>query len=397
MKQFLREFWQELKAVGKRNYRVALAFVFGVALTAGVFVWTSPKRVDKLGELERILQIYFVEDVDPQVLEDGAAAGMVAALGDRWSLYLTKEEHEADLESMSGKYVGVGITIVLLEDESGYRITKVAQESPAEEAGVRSGDILIGADGLLVSEVGASDMKDAVAGEAGTDVELVLLRDGVEMTVTCRRDTVYTDLVQGELLEGDIGLVRIEAFRTGCAEDAIQTVQELLDQGAKKLIFDVRNNPGGYTTEMNGLLDYLLPEGPLFRTESYSGKTDVEYSDADCLDIPMAVLVNGESYSAAEFFAAALQEYEAATVVGEKTTGKGYYQTDIVLSDGSAAHLSVGKYYTPNGNSLIGVGVTPDLESAVDGDTARDIYAGILPAREDPQILAAMELLKSGK
>jgi carboxyl-terminal processing protease len=171
-------------------------------------------------------------------------------------------------------------------------------------------------------------------------------------------------------------------------------VEQLMEQGAVAIIFDVRYNGGGYAEEMVKLLDYLLPKGDLFRTVDFMGVEDVDKSDAACVELPMAVLVNGSSYSAAEFFAAALREYEWATVVGEKTSGKGHFQVTYPLSDGSAVGLSIGKYFTPKGQCLEGVGLTPDVPVAVDEETAYAIYAGTLDPMEDPQILAAVEALK---
>ena len=163
---------------------------------------------------------------------------------------------------------------------------------------------------------------------------------------------------------------------------------------AKALIFDVRNNPGGYAHELVKLLDYLLPEGELFRTVDYAGQESVDMSDANHLDIPMAVLVNRDSYSAAEFFAVALQEYEAALVVGEKTTGKGHFQSTFRLKDGSAVALSIGKYYTPKGISLEGVGIMPDVPAPVEDSIYADILYGQISPQEDPQIQAALAALK---
>jgi carboxyl-terminal processing protease len=174
----------------------------------------------------------------------------------------------------------------------------------------------------------------------------------------------------------------------------VAVIRELMDQGAQGLIFDVRFNPGGYARELVKLLDFLLPEGELFRTVDYAGREQVDYSEADCLDIPMAVLVNADTYSAAEFFAAALRDYDAAVIVGEQTVGKGYFQNTFALGDGSAVGLSIGKYYTPGGVSLEGVGITPDVEVDVDEQTLLAIYMGTLDPMEDPQILAAMDALK---
>ena len=190
-----------------------------------------------------------------------------------------------------------------------------------------------------------------------------------------------------------IGLITIVNFDARCYDETRAAIDSLLAEGAQALIFDVRNNPGGYKHELVAVLDDLLPEGPLFRAEDYLGNTDVDMSGGDFLDIPMAVLVNGSSYSAAEFFAAAMREYDAAIVVGEQTYGKGYFQTTIRLKDGSAVGLSVGKYTTPKGVSLAGVGITPDIVVAVDEETAFNIYAGIQDPETDPQIQAAVDAL----
>ena len=202
-------------------------------------------------------------------------------------------------------------------------------------------------------------------------------------------------MATGQMLDGNIGLITIENFDARCADETIAAVESLRKQGAVALIFDVRNNPGGYKHELVKVLDHLLPEGVIFKSEDYLGNTSEDRSDASFVDLPMAVLVNGSSYSAAEFFAAALNDYDAAVVVGQKTFGKGYFQTTFELSDGSAVNLSIGKYYTPNGISLAGVGLTPDEEVAVDDLTAYYIAVDALEPEEDPQIMAAVNALKS--
>ena len=174
-----------------------------------------------------------------------------------------------------------------------------------------------------------------------------------------------------------------------------QLVQELQSQGATSLLIDDRNNPGGLKSELTDLLDYLLPEGIVFHTVNYAGEEEIIRSDADCVDLPMAVLVNASSYSAAEYFACALQEYGVGTVVGEQTYGKGYYQVGLTLSDGSCINLSIGKYYTPNGESLIDVGVTPDVEVALDETQSSELSLGRLDPEEDPQVQAAIASLQS--
>ena len=201
-------------------------------------------------------------------------------------------------------------------------------------------------------------------------------------------------MVTCQLLDDGIGLITIANFDSRCANESIAAIESLRVQGATSLIFDVRNNPGGYAHEMVELLDYLLPEGDLFRTVDYKGSESVDRSDASFLDMPMVVLCNEDSYSAAEFFAAAIQEYEAGTVIGMPTCGKGYFQYTYRLSDGSAVGLSVGKYFTPSGKSLADVGIQPDITVEVDDDTYAKIYYGQLDPMEDPQILAAIDVLK---
>jgi carboxyl-terminal processing protease len=218
-----------------------------------------------------------------------------------------------------------------------------------------------------------------------------------EREYTMTRALFHVTVASGQMLTDGIGMVTIENFDDRCADETIAAIEELLAQGATKLIFDVRNNPGGYKTELCEVLDYLLPEGPLFRSEYYDGKVQVDESDANYLDVPMAVLVNAESISAAEFFAAALDEYDAATVVGEQTIGKGYFQQSYRLSDGSAVGLSVGRYTTPKGISLTDVGITPDVVVEVDDELFWQIYYGNVTWEEDPQILAAVEVLKNAE
>ena len=224
-------------------------------------------------------------------------------------------------------------------------------------------------------------------------VSMTLKRGETEWTVSVERRRVQVIVAEAQMLSDSVGMVTITNFDSRCAQETIAAIETLMAQGAKALVFDVRNNPGGYAEEMIEVLDYLLPEGPLFKTLDYAGQETLDSSDAACLEIPMMVLVNEESYSAAEFFAAALSEYDAALVIGGQTSGKGYFQNTIPLSDGSAVALSTGKYFTPNGKSLEGVGVTPDILVTVDEETAMAIYQGTLPVEEDPYIRRALEAL----
>ena len=370
-----------------------------VALLATVVTLTMVQleiglKPTKLRQLETLIDEKFIGEADPEKLADAAANAMVKATGDRWSYYIPASEYESYREQSENAYVGVGITIQAAEDASGFLVLEVVPGSPAEEAGIRVKDLLIAVENTDIRSLSLAEVRDLVKGQEETYVSLTVMRQGTGETLYVQRRKVKTPVASAQMLENDIGLVTIENFDERCAEESIAAIESLLEQGARKLIFDVRNNPGGYASELVKLLDYLLPEGDLFRTVRYDGQEHVDKSDADCLEIPMAVLVNASSYSAAEFFAAALREYETAVVVGEQTVGKGYFQTTYQLSDGSAVALSIGKYFTPKGISLAETGVTPDAMVSVEEETAEGIYYGTLLPEEDPQIQRAVELLK---
>ena len=367
--------------------------VVAMLATAITLQMTMKTGTGKLDRLENLIQERYIGEADGEAMEDAAAAAMVKATGDRWSYYIPASQYEAHKEQNENAYVGIGITIQQAEDGSGFLIVMVNQNGPAQEAGIQVNDLLIAVEDQDVREMTADQVRELIRGEAGTKVSLTVMRQGEHQTLAVERRRIESAVATGQMLTDGIGLVKISNFDERCASESIAAIQKLQQEGAKKIIFDVRNNPGGYAEELVKLLDYLLPEGDLFRSVSYDGTEKVDTSDADCLDMPMAVLINGSSYSAAEFFAAALQEYQAATIVGEPTVGKGVYQTTISLGDGSAVALSTGKYFTPKGNSLTDVGVTPDVRVDVDEETAEKIYYGTLGYADDLQIQAAIQVL----
>lgn len=383
----------------KQSMKKAASYVL-VAAAASFLTMAGSALLGNSGQskLEQLLALIdekYVGEADQAYLQDAAAAAIVAATGDRWSYYISAEDYQSYQERTENAYVGVGITIQEAPENAGFLVAAVAENGPAAEAGIEPEDLLIAVEDQDVRGMDMEEVRSLVRGEEGTFVRLTVLRQGDHRSISVERRQLLTQVASGEMVSEDVGLVTIENFDERCAEETIAAIQTLLESGAKKLIFDVRHNPGGYASEMVKVLDYLLPEGDLFRSVSYAGKESVDRSDADCLEIPMAVLVNKSSYSAAEFFAAALQEYEAAVVLGEQTSGKGFYQNTFRFQDGSAVALSVGSYYTPQGNSLEGVGITPDISVEVDEETAAAIYYGTLPPQEDPYIQKAMEALES--
>lgn len=344
----------------------------------------------KTAEIGAYLDRFFIDDYDEEKLADAAASAMVEATGDRWSYYLTAEEKSSYDEQMQNAYVGIGVTITAQEELGGMRIEAVTAGGPAEEAGLLTGDIITEVEGEKTLDLGMTGTRAKVRGEEGTFVTLTILRGEECFPVSVERRSIQTPVATYEMLDGQIGYIKIANFDTRCAEETNAAMDELIAQDAKALIFDVRNNGGGYKNELVKVLDKILPEGILFQSEDYQGSKQIDRSDADCIDLPMAVLVNQDSYSAAEFFAAAIQEYDWGTVVGTKTVGKGNFQTAFTLSDGSMLNLSIGKYYTPQGRSLTDTGVTPDVEIALSDEDGAKLYYGQLEKADDAQLQAAI-------
>lgn len=379
----------------KKGLPYATVAVGAAAVT--VLVMFAPylklAQTSKISQLESLILDYYVDDVDKEGIEDAAAQAMIDALGDRWSYYIPADEYAQYQESKENSYVGIGVTIRKRSDAMGLDVENVTAGGAAEKAGIQAGDIITAVDGQSIQGMADDLVKEMIRGREGTKVQITVLRGEEEKTFSVIRERIATTVASGRLLENGIGVVRIVNFNDNCAKETKAAINDLRIQGATKLIFDVRTNPGGYLTELVEILDYLLPEGEILSSVDYRGKEQNYYSDAECVRLPMAVLVNGKSYSAAEFFAAALSEYDVAVLVGEQTSGKGYLQNTFLLPDGSAVGLSTGKYYTPNGISLEGIGLTPDKVVPVNEATASGIYNGTLTDAQDPQLQAAIGAL----
>ena len=383
--------WQKVLIFTGTHILVA---ALSVVLAYGIFL-RQTDGMSKLQQLYRLIDDRYVGQYDEQTLFDYAATGMVAGTGDRWSYYVSAKDMNTFNEQRENAYVGVGITISPREDGLGADILRVEPNGSAQEAGIQGGDILYKVEDRLVGEIGVDGASALIAGEAGTQVKITVLREEQELEFTLKRKHIQRAVAQGKMLENNIGYIRIENFNTNCAKHTIEQIKTLVDQGAKGLVFDVRYNGGGYVTEMVEILDYLLPEGDLFVSQYYDGEKYVETSDKNCLELPMMVLVNQDSYSAAEFFAATLREYEWAQVVGLPTVGKSYFQETYEFADGSAVSLSVGKYFTPKGVCLQDQGgLVPDVVVEVDDTTAAAIYAQTIDPKDDPQLSKALELLQ---
>jgi len=366
---------------------VTIGALFGVAwLTVG------PEGLSLL-EAMALINIRFVGEYEKSDVMDAAAQGMITALNDRWSFYLDAEGYAAQKLNRDNSYVGVGIT-VSYEDERGLLVLSVIEGGPGDEAGILPGDIICAVDSVSIADEARYQSAELIRGELGTVVTLELIgTDGETRTADVKRNRVEEDPVSYRLLDGNVGVITLKNFFSRSAAGVEAAAEDLIAQGAVALVFDLRNNPGGYLDELTEMLDYLLPEGPIFRSHGRTGDETVITSDADCVELPMAVLVNGNSYSAAEFFAAQLRETVGAVVVGTQTTGKGHSQQIFPLLTGGALSFSTRAYLTGKGVSLIDIGLTPEPYVELTDEEFALLLRGELEPSDDPQLKAAIKEL----
>ncbi|MBP1758720.1 MAG: peptidase, partial [Firmicutes bacterium] len=366
----------------------------GMTLTVGTFWIRLGANGLSVLQAMSVIRGHFVGDYEWNQVTDMVLDRMVESLGDRWSYYLSQEDYDHVMATRNNSYTGIGVTISRTQLDA-IHIISVEKGSPAEDAGLQEGDAVTAVDGNPVNENNWNDAVEKIRGEPGTNVELTIMNaQGEERNVLVMRQEIYSNPVEYEMLEGNVGLLRLRNFYSGSSEAFTIGVQALLDAGAKEIVFDVRDNPGGYVKEMTAILDYLLPEGVIFISRDLEGGEQEYTSDASAVDVPFAVLVNGESYSAAEFFAAELQESAGAVIVGEPTSGKGYAQQLFPLKNGSAVGISTSRYFTGSGNSLIGVGIAPDVPLELNLEEYLLLLQGNLSPASDPQIQAAISALK---
>ena len=320
-------------------------------------------------EIEKIINENYIGSADDDTLFNAAASAMVRSIDDKWSYYMSPEEYAAYKLTSSNEYAGIGIS-VKQNDSGDFEIFSVDSGTPAEAAGLTAGQLIVSVDGQPVADMTLSEMQELIRSKLNKDFPMVVSdKKGNEVSVTVACEIIYKDPVSSRMLDGNIGYIKIANFEAGSSEGTINAIERLVAEGATSFIFDVRNNPGGLLSELVSLLDYLLPDGDLFISVDKQGNETVKTSDKICLSSKMAVLVNANTYSAAEFFAAALQEYDWATIVGEHTTGKARSQITLELSNGGAVHISTHKYLTPDRVDLSEAGgIKPDIEAVNTND-----------------------------
>lgn len=351
------------------------------------------ERYSRLEEVRQTLEDNYYIEVDDETLVQGAIDGMLASLDDPYTFYYTVEDMIDRQESTSGEYRGVGMS-VQMDGEGAINVVRVFTGSPAEAAGILAGDKLVAIEGEYLNIQTAKDLDEAVSlirGTVGTDVNLTILRDGEEMEFAVTRGDVSINYVEYELI-GDIGYVRIYEFESTTADDFRKAMAYFQESNVRGMVIDLRDNPGGLLTSVVDIADELLPKGRVIYTEDRAGNVSSYYSSDDYWDIPLVVMVNGNSASASEILAASIQDYERGQVVGTTSYGKGIVQLMLTYPDGAGMQYTESRYFTPSGRSIHGVGVEPDVVIEMDDDYDASVRG--VNIENDNQLEEALQVLE---
>lgn len=348
------------------------------------------KTVQKLNYLEELIDKEYLDEKDESSLREGLYAGLLAGLKDPYSTYYTAEQYKELNTSNEGSYVGIG-AVLQKDDAGGAKIIQLYEGGPGEQVGLKKGDVIKAVDGTDVTGKETSDIASMVRDSEKDSVMLTIQRENEEKTrdVKVEIRDVEIQTVSHEMLSEDTGYIRISEFSEVTSDQYKKAFADLKDQGMKKLVVDLRDNPGGLLTAVCGVLRQILPEGLIVYTEDKNGKREEETCDGkNKLDMPLAVLVNGNSASASEIFAGAVKDYGIGTIVGTTTYGKGVVQTIHSLTDGSAVKITIAKYFTPKGNDINKKGINPDVEAELSGDITDWTE---LTHKEDTQLQTALK------
>lgn len=325
----------------------------------------------KLNAIDSVLESFYFGDVDDETAKDNIYKAYLSSYGDKYTMYYTADEYKALKESTNGKFYGIG-AVCQLSGEGGVLLVDVYDNGAGYQAGLRSGDRVVNVDGRDITDMELSSAVALIKGDKGTSVTLEVIRGTERLTFSAVRDAVEAKTVSYTLLDNNIGYLSISQFEEVTTKQFKAAVEDLQSQGMKGLVIDIRNNPGGLLDTVVGMLKYMLPDGLIVYTEDKQGnRKEYKGQDNDEFNLPLAVLVNGNSASASEIFAGAIQDYGKGTIIGTQTYGKGIVQTVKPLTDGSAIKFTIAKYFTPKGQDIHGKGVTPDM--VVEYDTDADV------------------------
>lgn len=350
---------------------------------------TSLQTGTKIRTIERLIDKVYVGEKEEELLAEGMYRGMISGLGDPYANYYTEEEFAKLSESQEGYYEGVGITISQKQGQDGLVIVEVQKDTPAAEAGIQAGDVLRAVNGTDVTSSSVSEAASLIRAGEEDKITLTLEREGAAdpFDVEVTRKKIETETVAGRMLDGEIGYLAISEFTRLTPEQFRTVFGQLKESGMQKLLIDLRGNPGGLLTAVCDTLRQILPEGLIVYTEDKQGRREEYNCDGETpLDLPLAVLVDENTASAAEIFSGAVKDYGIGTIVGTQTFGKGIVQDFFTLPDRSVVKLTVAHYYTPKGNDIHGVGIVPDVEVMQPEDTETDVQL-----QKAVEILQAMQ------
>jgi carboxyl-terminal processing protease len=350
--------------------------------------------VEKLSVMQMLIDRLYLEEVDKDAFATGIYRGFINSLGDPYSTYYTKEEYATLIETSSGVYHGIG-AVVSQDVKTGIiTIVRPYKDGPAYKAGLLPDDILYKVEGEEVTGEDLSEVVSKIKGKEGTKVNITIYREGVAEPIdfTIVRQKINIPTIEFEMLEDSIGYIQIVEFDEITISQFNNAIKSLEKEGMKGLIVDVRNNPGGLLDSVVNILDRLLPKGLIVYTEDKNKNREEEHAKkSDKFTKPLAVLINGNSASASEIFAGALQDYEKATIIGTTSYGKGIVQRVIPLTDGTAVKLTISKYFTPKGRNIHGTGIVPDIEIELDEELKQLVT---IPHDKDNQLQKAIEVIK---
>lgn len=351
--------------------------------------------MNKISVLESIIDTYYLNEVDDQTLADGIYKGLLESLDDPYSCYYTAEEYASMIESSNGVYCGIGATVSQNAETKVMTIVKPFVNGPAYAAGVLPNDIIYKVDGEDVSSNDISDVVSRMKGKQGTKVTLTVIREGekepIDFVITRKKIEVPT--IEYRMMDQKIGYISVSEFDKVTATQYREAIKDLEKQGMKGLVVDLRNNPGGRLETVVDMLDRMLPKGLIVYQENKNGDREEETSSAkEEFKKPLAVLINGNSASASEIFAGAIQDYKTGTIIGTTSFGKGIVQSIIPLNDGTAVKVTVSKYFTPKGRNIHGKGIEPDITVELDPEVAKQV---VIDYKDDTQLQKAVEVIES--
>lgn len=353
--------------------------------------FSTVDMLSKINLLQQYIDTYYLNEPDGGKLEDGIFKGIISGLEDPYSVYYTEDEYNSIQQSTKGVYCGIGARVQQDMETGIISIILPFEDSPADEAGMLPGDIIYKVAGEEVSGKDLSEVVAKMKGEEGTSVEIVVIREEKEITMSVARREVEIPTVTSSMLDEGIGYIKVSEFDEVTAQQFREALEALEKKDQKGLIIDLRNNGGGRLTAVVDMLDRMLPEGTLVSTKEKSGKGETyTSSDKEKFEKPLAVLINGSSASASEVFAGAIQDYGTGKLVGVKSFGKGIVQTIFGLQDGTALKLTTSEYFTPKGRNIHGEGLMPDVEVELDEKVKKKI--AITP-EEDNQLQEAVRVL----